>query len=508
LQLEYDVSSYDLPLLITFAAYIAIILTIAYISTRLTSNLSDYVLAGRRLSGPVTALAAGASDMGSWLLMALPGTVYIAGLNMIWLPLGLVIGAYFNWRFIAKRIRVYTEIAGDSLTIPEFFANRFKDKSMTLRLAIAIAIIVFFTYYAGASLRSGAILIQNVFIGVDYFPALLIGAAVIVTYTILGGFLAVSWVDFFQGSLMFVALLVVPIVTCFKLGGVTETWKNLALQSPTHLEIFQDMKLFGILSMLAWGLGYFGQLHINTRFMAIRSAKELPVARFICINWMSWALIGAVATGLLGYTFYYSAPLSEPDTVFILLAQQLFNPWVAGILVSAVSAAIMNTVSAQILMSASIIVEDFYHAILRKNASDRENLLASRIILLLVAITAIGVASAPSQTIFKAVSFAWSGLGSAFGPVLLFSLFWRRMTKEGAVWGIVSGAATVILWEILSHPSVDLLNHPDILPGFALLPGFIVSSICIFLVSMNSKPPSAEVVQEFDHAMQVVKSIQ
>lgn len=500
-------AQYDLPLLITFAAYITIVLTIAYLSTRLTSNLSDYVLAGRRLSGPVTALAAGASDMGSWLLMALPGAVYVSGLVLLWLPLGLIVGAYCNWRFIAKRIRVYTEIAGDSLTIPEFFANRFKERSKALRLAIALSIIIFFTYYAGASLRSGAILIQNVFVGVEFMPALLIGASVIVAYTILGGFLAVSWVDFFQGILMFVAILVVPATTAYNMGGVIETWHKIQHVSPMHLNFLQNAKLLSVLSMLAWGLGYFGQLHINTRFMAIRSAKELPMARRICINWMTWALFGAVATGLFGYIFYHANPLAEPDTVFILLAQQLFNPWVAGILVSAVSAAIMNTVSAQILMSASIIVEDFYHKFLRKNASDKENLLASRVILLFVAAMAIVVAAMPNQTIFKAVSFAWSGLGAAFGPVLLFCLFWRRMNIQSAVAGILSGALSVILWEVLSHPNVKILYHADIQPGFALLPGFIVSSIVIYLVGRNTKAPSAAVVAEFDHAMKIVRGI-
>lgn len=496
--------AYDLPLIITFATYITIVLTIAYLSTKLTSNLSDYVLAGRSLSGPITALAAGASDMGSWLLMALPGAVYLTGIKMLWLALGLIVGAYCNWRFIAKRIRVYTEIAGNSLTIPEFFGNRFKAPNIWLRLVVSLATIIFFTFYAAASLRAGVILLQNIFVGIDYLPALFAVAFVIVAYTILGGFLAVSWVDFFQGSLMFVALIVVPVVTCFNIGSVNSAMHKASVFSSEHLEFFANAKLLSVLSMLAWGLGYFGQLHINTRFMAIRSIKELPIARRICMLWMSVSLLGAIATGLFGFIFYYDAPLTEPDTVFIELAQQLFNPWIAGVLVSAVSAAIMNTVSAQILMSASIIVEDFYHDLWHKNASDKQNLLASRLILLLVAGVAVAIAATPSQTIFKAVSFAWSGLGCAFGPTLLCSLFWRRMNYQGAIAGIISGAVAVIVWEVLVHPNVAIITHPDLQAGFGMWPGFLISSFFIFFVSMKSKAPSSAVTTEFDKAMKII----
>lgn len=488
----------DMPLVVTFAGYIVVIIAIAFISTRLTSNLSDYVLAGRRLSGPVTALAAGASDMGSWLLMALPADIYIFGLNRIWLPIGLLIGAYANWRIIAKRLRIYTEIADDSLTIPEFFANRFKEKGITLRIVVSLSIVIFFSFYAAANLRSGAILIQTLFSGIDFVPALLLVAGVIVSYTILGGFLAVSWVDFFQGSLMFIALILVPIAACSSMGGFQYTVQDIMQISAQHLNAFSNIKLLGVLSLLAWGLGYFGQLHINTRFMAIRSVKELPIAWRICITWMGVALLGAVCTGLFGFVFYKNNPLADPNTVFIVLARQLFNPWIAGILLSAVSAAIMNAVSAQILMSASILVEDFYHGIFRKNASDKENLLASRVILLIIAAIAVLIASSPNQSIFKAVGFAWSGLGSAFGPVLLFSLYWRRMTKEAAICGILAGTLTVIIWETLSHPFFGVINHPDLLPGFAMIPGFAISTLVIILVGHKSPKPSAAVFADFN----------
>lgn len=491
-----------MPFMVTFVGYIVVILAIAYLSTKLTKNLSDYLLAGRKLNGIVTGLAAGTSDMGAWLLLSVPGLMYISGLNKIWLPIGLLLGAYCNWRLIAKRLRIYTEVANDSLTIPEFLYNRFKENCMKLRIVISSALIIFFSFYAAANLRSGAILIQTLFINIDFTVALLIVASVIVTYTILGGFLAVSWVDCFQGGLMFVALLVVPIVTCLHMGGLEDTWQRIALASPEHLNSWHNITLLGMLSMLAWGLGYFGQLHINTRFMAIRSTRELPTAWRICITWMGFALLGATATGLFGFIYFIIVPLEDPNTTFIILTKQLFNPWVAGILLSAVSAAIMNAVSAQILMSASILVEDFYHGIFRKNASDKENLLASRILLLIVAGVSVAIAASPNQSIFKAVGFAWAGLGSAFGPVLLFSLYWRRMNKPAAIWGIISGAGTVILWECLSHPAINILNHPEILSGFAMIPGFLISSLVIWSIGINTKKPSNEVLKEFDQTMQ------
>jgi sodium/proline symporter len=499
---------FETPLLVTFLGYTTIILSIAYISTKLTSNLSDYVLAGRRLSGPITALGAGASDMSSWLLMALPGTVYVAGLSMVWMPLALIAGAYCNWRFMAKRLRVYTEVANDSLTIPEFLCNRFKDNPLSLRMVTSLAIIIFFTIYAAAGFMSGALLIQHTFVGVSYLAALLITATVIVTYTAIGGFLAVSWIDFFQGSLMFVALLVVPIVTCFNLGGLNETVQHISVQSLGHLDVFKNIKLLGLLSLFAWGLGYFGQLHINTRFMAIRSIRELPLARRICMSWMTLALAGAIATGLFGYTFFHELPLANQNMVFIALAQSLFNPWVTGLLLSAVISAVMSSASAQILMSSSILVEDFYHGMFRKNASDKENLWASRIILVLIAAVAISIAASQSKSIFEAVAFAWSGLGSAFGPVLLFSLFWRRMTRSAAVWGVVSGGGMVLLWGVLSYVLGDTFVHQDIYPGFEMLPGFVTSCLVIVAVALKTPMPSAAVLADFDKTLSIIAKIE
>lgn len=492
------------PLLVTFVGYTAIILIIAYVATKFTTNISDYVLAGRSLSGPITALGAGASDMSSWLLLALPGLVYMHGLSVIWVPIALIAGAYCNWYFMAKRLRIYTEIANNSLTIPEFLCNRYKDTGLSLRVVTSMAIIVFFTFYAAVGFASGALLIQHTFNGVDYMTALLITAGIIVTYTAIGGFLAVSWIDFFQGSLMFLALLIVPIVTCINLGGMDNSVQQISNIRSEHLDIFSDVTTLGLLSLFAWGLGYFGQLHINTRFMAIRSVKELPLARFICMSWMSLALAGAVATGLLGFAFFNSQPLAKPDTVFIVLSQQLFNPWITGMLLAAVISAVMSNASAQILMSSSILVEDFYHGMFRKNASDKENLWASRTIVLAVALIAVTIAANSGRSIMESVGFAWAGLGSAFGPVLLFSLFWRRTTRIAAVSGIITGALVVLLWGVLTWIYGDSFKHPDIKYGFEMLPGFISSCIVIVLVSLYSKPPSQEIISEFDKTMAII----
>lgn len=495
----------EAALAITFIGYILVVMAIAYFATKQTSNLSDYVLGGRQLSGPITALGAGASDMSSWLLMALPGLVYLKGLSVIWVPIALCVGAYCNWRFIAKRLRIYTELANDSLTIPEFFCNRFDDQGVLLRLVSSLATIIFFTYYAAAGLMSGALLIQHLFPEMPYIPALLLCAVVIISYTSIGGFLAVSWVDFFQGSLIFLSLIILPIVTCIDLGGVSTSLSRLVEIDSGFLDVTRDVRSLGLLSLFAWGLGYFGQLHINTRFMAIRSVKELPIARRICMSWMALALLGAVATGLLGFIFYQKDPLQHPDTVFIALSQTLFNRWMAGILLSAVASAMMSSVAAQILMAASILVEDFYHRFLRRDNSGKENLFAGRVILFAIALISLSIAAGSDRSIFSAVGFAWSGLGSSFGPVLILSLYWPRMTKSGAAAGVITGTACVLLWGFLSRPDYPLY-HPDVQAGFEMIPGFLCSTIATISVSLLSEAPNTKVCEQFKKMLKLLSS--
>ena len=474
---------------IVFSIYAIIILIIAFIGKYITRNLSDYILAGRKLSGPITALGAGASDMSSWLTMALPGFIYLYGLSMIWMPIALIIGAWCNWIFIAKRLRIYTEITNEALTLPSYLYHRFHDHKKFLRTVTSLASVIFFTCYAAAGFMSGAILLQIIF-GLDYFSGLLIISTAIIIYTSIGGFLALNWIDFFQGTLMFVALLVVPIVTAKHLGGLEIATLVIKKHFPQHLEIFNNTNALGLISCLAWGLGYFGQPHINIRFMAIRSVKELPIARRICMTWMILSLLGAIGTGFFGAAFYGQEILSQPETVFITLSRQLFNPWMTGILLSAVLASIMNTVSAQILMTTSIIVEDIVHATWKRSFTDQKYLLLSKIIMVIISIIAVKIATNP-KTILHAVGFAWSGLGAAFGPTILCSLYWRKMNLPSAISGVVVGMLAVISIQLF-------LNHPDLLPGFVILPAFLLSTATIFIVGNVTKSPSKQIIEQFD----------
>ncbi len=483
---------------IVFVIYAIIILTIAFIGKYITKNLSDYILAGRRLSGPITALGAGASDMSSWLTMALPGFIYVYGLSMIWMPIALIIGAWSNWIFIAKRLRIYTELTNDALTLPSYFYHRFQDHKKILRLVTSIASVIFFTCYAAAGFMSGAILLQIIF-GIEYIPGLIISSTTIILYTAIGGFLALNWIDFFQGSLMFVALLIVPIVTANHLGGIEIATMITKKLYPQHVAILNNITVLGVTSCLAWGLGYFGQPHINIRFMAIRSVNELPVARNICMIWMIFSLLGAIGTGFFGAAFYGKEILPQPETVFIMLSKQLFNPWMTGILLSAVLASIMNTVSAQILMTTSIIAEDIVYATWKHKFSDQKYLFVTKIIMIFVAIIAIKIAINP-KTILHAVGFAWSGLGAAFGPTILCSLYWRRMNLPAAISGVIVGMLTVITMQ-------PWLNHSDILPGFVILPGFLFSTAAIFIVGYLTKAPSQKIVEKFDIMLSKIKKI-
>jgi len=493
--MEYSTSL----LIIVFIIYALIIFIISYFANKSTHNLSDYVLGSRSLSGKITAIGAGASDMSSWLLMALPGVIYLRGLKSSLIAIAISLGAYFNWLLVSKRLRVFTEVANNSLTIPTFFCNRFQEFKY-LRIVTGLSILVFFTFYLVAGFTSGALLLVSVF-KISYPIALFISAIVIVGYTAIGGFLAVSWVDFFQGGLILVSLAVLPIITINFLGGYANTYDELVLNVPGHLKVFADLRFLSVVSLLSWGLGYFGQPHIITRFMAVKTVSQLVVARRICMLWMVMVLIGAVVTGLVGAVFFAKHPLTHPDTVFIELSKNLFNPWLAGIMLSAILSAIMSTVSAQILISASIVVEDFYHGIFRKNASDQEYLWAGRIFLIIMSAAAIALALNPSRTILQSVGFAWSGLGASFGPTVLFALYWRKMTKYAAIVGIIVGTLVVIFWGVLANIFVStFFNNPNILPGFEMLPGFFLSSASIIIVSLLW-PEQNLIVDEYFDAM-------
>lgn len=509
---------------ITFGAYIVIVFTIGIYASRATKNLSDYILAGRDLPGPVVALGAGASDMSSWLLMALPGAVFVHGMDQIWLPIGLSLGAYLNWQFVARRLRVYTEVAKDSLTIPAYFDNRFQDDTRILRIITAIVVLIFFTFYASAGFVAAGYLVQQL-TSIPYFYALLLGALVIIIYICIGGFFAVSWIDFFQGSLMFFALLAVPVVAIHHLGGwhammdmfsphvdmikniklstvashkdLVHIQESLAKFSSSYLSAFENIHFIGVISLLAWGLGYFGQPQIIVRFMAARSHHDIPFAQLICVAWMIIALYCAVLTGLVGHALYPNG-LQHPEVILIVIAKTLFTPWIAGIILAGVLSAAMSATSAQLLASASAATEDIYH-IIRKKRPQKELVWVARCSVLLIGFIAIWLAARPTGTIFQLVGYAWAGLGSAFGPVVLISLYWKRMTRNAAILGMISGAVVMILWEILSQ------HFGGIFKVYSLVPGFMANAVIIYVVSMLDVKPNASVLNEFDKTVLLLK---
>jgi len=464
-----------LPTLVTFIGYLCATLAIGYIAYRATDTLSDYILGGRQLGPAVTALSVGASDMSGWLLLGLPGAIYLSGASEVWIGVGLVIGAYFNWLLVAPRLRQFTEKANDSLTLPEFFENRFNDTSHVLRFISAIIILLFFTFYVSSGLVGGAILFEKVF-GLDYITALIIGAVVIVSYTFLGGFLAVSWTDFFQGCLMLIALILLPIAAVSSLGGLESTTEILTNANPEFDNLFVNFSWMGFISLMAWGLGYFGQPHILSRFMAIRSTKDIPTSRNIAMAWMILSLIGALAIGLVGLAYFVEQPLTNPETVFLQLASAILNPWVAGILIAAILSAIMSTIDSQLLVCSSVVVEDFYKHFSKKNHSEQSLVWISRFALAAIAIIATLIATNPQSSVLDLVSYAWAGFGAAFGPTVILALFWSKFNKEGAIAAIITGALTVVIWKQLSGGLFDLY---EIVPGFifALIAGVLVSTL-------------------------------
>ncbi|MDM5227653.1 sodium/proline symporter PutP [Cytobacillus sp. NJ13] len=486
----------NIPTLTSIIVYLVGMLLIGVLAARMTKDLSDYVLGGRRLGPGVAALSAGASDMSGWLMLGLPGAVYLGGMGEIWLPIGLSVGAYLNWQFVAKPLRVYTEVANDSITVPGYFENRFHDTSKILRVVSAIVILIFFTFYTSSSLVGGAILLENSF-GMDYKVALWVGAAVILSYTIFGGFLAASWTDFVQGILMFLAMIIIPIAAIQELGGWNETMQTIGAMDSSYLDVYSGAPFVGVASLLAWGLGYFGQPHILVRFMGLRSTNDVPKARFIGMTWMIVSLFGALFVGFAGIAYFADAPLANSETVFIMFSQVLFNPWVAGFLLAAILSAIMSTVDSQLLVSSSALAQDFYKSIFRRNASKKEEMIVGRIAVLGIAIIAIFLGYNPESKVLELVSYAWAGFGAAFGPVIILSLFWKRMTRNGALAGIIVGAVTVIVWAQLTGGLFDL---------YELAPGFLFAGLAIIIVSLLDKAPSKEVQEQYNQYKSVLKN--
>ena len=469
--------AFSLPTLITFISYLLTTLLIGYLAYKATNTLSDYILGGRQLGPAVTALSVGASDMSGWLLLGLPGAIYLSGVSEVWIGVGLVLGAWLNWLLVAPKLRHFSEHADDALTIPDFFAKRFGDNSNILRFSSALIILIFFTFYVSSGLVGGAILFEKVF-EIDYQNALLAGTLVIVSYTFLGGFLAVSWTDFFQGCLMLLALIILPIVTINELGGLDETQTILLQADPQYNDLFKNFSWLGFFSLMAWGLGYFGQPHILSRFMAIRSVKDIPKSRNIAMIWMIVSLIGALAVGVTGIAYFVDNPLKNSETIFIHLAHALLNPWIAGILIAAILSAIMSTIDSQLLVCSSVIVEDFYKQLTKSKPDENKLVWLSRLSLLVIAILATVIATDPQSTVLELVSYAWAGFGAAFGPTILLALYWSKFTKTGALAAIISGALVVVVWKQLSGGLFDL---------YEIVPGFIAALIAGYLFSLLTK---------------------
>ncbi|WP_160685438.1 sodium/proline symporter PutP [Clostridium sp. C2-6-12] len=480
--------------------YLAILLGIGYYSYRKTSNLQDYMIGGRGLGPMVTALSAGASDMSGWMLMGLPGAVYLTGISSIWIGIGLTLGAYLNYLLLAPRFRVYTELANDSLTVPDYLENRFKDTSNMLRLVSGIVILVFFVLYISSGIVAGGKLFVDTF-KLTYTMGVVVTLSVVVLYTYFGGFLAVSLTDFFQGTLMFICLVVVPVVAYMNIGlAPGEFVKQIQSIDPALFDMFRGTSISTIIGLLAWGLGYFGQPHIIVRFMAINSAKELKSARRIGIGWMAIGLLGAVASGLIGLVFFTQrqSPLSDPETVFLRLGDILFHPFITGIILSAVLAAIMSTLSSQLLVCSSSVTKDFYLTFFNKKATEKQQMVIGRLAVVAIAALATILAYLPNKTILSIVGQAWAGFGSAFGPVLLLSLYWKRMNKWGALSGMIVGGLTVILW-ITTGLSAYL---------YEMIPGFALSLISVVVVSLLTEEVHEDVHDEFDKMQNILADIE
>ncbi len=469
---------------LTFIVYLVVVLAIGVIAWRRTADLKDYILGGRRLGRLVTALSAQASDMSGWLLLGLPGYAYLAGLESVWLVAGLLTGTWLNWRFTARRLREATESYGDAITLPEYLQRRFADPSGGLRLLSAAVVLIFFTFYTASGLVAGGKLFEEVF-GLSYTWAVTAGAAAVLGYTFLGGFLAVSWTDALQGLLMFAALVVVAAMGVAALGGFEGMSQALAAKNPELLDAFTDvagtpMTWIAVISLLGWGLGYFGQPHILARFMAARSAGQLTDSRRIAMAWVIVALAAATVVGLSGSAFL-EVPLEGADSekVFIAMATVLLHPVVAGVCLAGILAAVMSTADSQLLVASSAVSEDLYRDWLRPGADRKELLWVGRFAVVGIAVGAFILAMEPDSKVLDLVAYAWAGFGASFGPTIIGSLYWPRMSRAGAYAGIVAGAVTVVVWKQLSGGIFDL---------YEIVPGVLVSALAVAILGRLGPP--------------------
>ena len=498
---------------IAFAFYMVMMIIIGAVYMKKTNNSEDYFLGGRGLGGWVAALSAQASDMSGWLLMGLPGAVYAMGTGQAWIAIGLLTGTILNWIFISGKLRRYTIRANNSLTLPAYFENRFHDKKRILLTASSLVIVIFFLVYTASALAAGGKLFQLVF-GLDYRIALTVGAAVILLYTFMGGFMAVCVTDFIQGLLMLVGILTVPVIALMMVGPenlntVLDT-SGVAGGSASFLNLMHSggkpYTAMEIFSQLAWGFGYCGMPHILVRFMAVRDEKELKKSRWVAIIWCTLSLLFACGLGVIGRAYLYPVVLGSEgagsaENVFIEMITKMFNsdlglPFIGGIFLCGILAAIMSTADSQLLVTASAVSEDLYHQVVSPKASSKKVLSVSRITVLVIAVLAYVIALDPNNSIMGLVSNAWAGFGAAFGPLVVLSLYWKRTNLPGAIAGIVSGALTVIVWDYLPLAGGQTLGAATGLYSLAL--GFVVSLVLIVAVSLATKAPDEEILKEFE----------
>ena len=464
---------------ITFVTYLFIIFVIGWYAWRRTHSLSDYILGGRKLGSWTTAISAGASDMSAWLLLGLPGYAYLAGLEAIWIAVGLFIGTCLNWYLVAPRLRIDSELLNNALTLPEYLEYRFKDDSHLLRIISALFILLFYLFYTSSGLVAGGKLFEAVF-GLPYTWAVLIGAVTILIYTSLGGFLAVSWTDLIQGLLMALALSYVAIISLYNVHGFDALFASMSAQNPELNSAYtsvsgESLGIIGIVSLLGWGLGYFGQPHILIRFMAIQSPQKIPSARRIALSWTFLALLCALLIGFSGIAILGGQLQgSDSEKVFIELLHLLLHPLPAGICLAAILAAIMSTADSQLLVASSALTEDIYKLFNHDSGHEANSLITGRIAVILITLFALVLALQADTNVLDLVAYAWAGFGATFGPVILLSLFWKSMLKSSAITGMITGGLTVIIWKNIES------NH-WLFGLYELVPGFLIAVICIML---------------------------
>ena len=485
----------SIGILITFVVYFIFLLGIGFYFYRRNVSIEDYLLGGRGMGAWVTALSAQASDMSGWLLMGLPGAIYLGGMGHAWIAIGLFVGTVLNWKLVSGRLRIYTQKTG-TITLPCFFEQRFGDPTGLLRTVSAIIILIFFTIYASSGLVATGKLFESTF-NVNYKTAVIVGGTIIIAYTFLGGFLAVCWTDLFQGSLMVIALIIVPVVAYHKVGGTEAISEAMASKGMQKSLIPQGGKLpaLAIISAMAWGLGYFGQPHILARFMSAKSLGKLAESMTIAIIWVFISLAGAVTVGLIGIGMFENLAGGEEEKVFIYMISNLFNPWLGGILLAAILSAIMSTIDSQLLVSSSALTEDFYQMAIKKNASEKEIVTVGRICVIIISIIALILALRPNDTILGIVAYAWGGLGAAFGPLVIFALFWRKTSWQAALAGMVTGTVVLVVWK-----QVGLSSEM-----YEIVPGFIANCLMILVVNMIIGQKDEKVLKEYEEVITLVK---